>query len=197
MRSSLLLSIALASLALASPLPDIEPVEFTPRPTKTMTCDCSKVTDCAEKRPAKRSEASKACLTRDVVDSVIADVTYFLTQAAVDPAGVNSTADRIFTENLEIWSGGMKFLADVPVSIQSPLGVCSARLILDMINSWEIMSQRSLRALASWIWNTSHRTVRLSARLMSSSPAARSLGDGFVNTLTRSCCLLVALRLSR
>jgi hypothetical protein len=120
MRLSLLLSVALASVAFSSPLPDKEPVEFTPRPSKTKTCDCAKVSECPEKRNIRDERAilvdRRPCLTRHVVDSIIDRISLILAPSEDEVADVNSTARSLLTENFELFSGSIKFMTNQRVS---------------------------------------------------------------------------------
>jgi hypothetical protein len=120
MRFYLLLSVALASVAFSSPLPDREPVEFTPRPSKTKTCDCSKVSECPEKRNIRDEKAiivdRRACLTRHVVDSIIDDISLLLALSDEEEADINSTAKSLLTENFKLFSGSIKFMINQRVS---------------------------------------------------------------------------------
>jgi hypothetical protein len=110
-----LLALGLAPLALAKAIPDKEPVAFTPKPTKTKTCDCALVTESAK---LKRSDQdSEHCLTKAVVDRIVNGYKYILTQPGVNPELFNATAERMLTDDFQVFSDSILQLANIPVSI--------------------------------------------------------------------------------
>ena len=118
MRSALFLSFCFASLALSKAIPDRDPVEYTPKPTRTKTCDCAKITHSPDK--LKRAEdLSRDCVTQKIVDSIIDDYTYLLTQPGENPEQFNATATRLLTDDFQVYSDSILTLANITVSLLS------------------------------------------------------------------------------
>ena len=112
MRPALLLPLCLSPLALAKAIPDKEPVEYTPKPTKTKTCDCAKISP----KPERRSEdSSRPCLTQEVVDEFIDGSTYLLTQPGKDPEQYNAIATTWLTDDFQGYSDSILMVTNRPV----------------------------------------------------------------------------------
>ena len=119
MRSALLLSVCFASLVLSKAIPDRDPVEYTPKPTRTKTCDCAKITPSVDK--LKRAEdMSRDCVTQSIVDSIIDNYTYLLTQPGENPEHFNATAMKVLTNDFQVYSDSILTLANITVSLPFP-----------------------------------------------------------------------------
>ena len=114
-----LLPLGLASLALSKAIPDREPVKHTLKPTHTKTCRCPRVTEGAK---LKRSDDDivQNCLTMDVVDGIIDDYTYLMTQPGRNPDVFNATAEKLLTDDFMVLSESILTLGNIPVSLQHP-----------------------------------------------------------------------------
>ena len=116
MRSALLLTVCFASLALSKAIPDKDSVKYTPKPTRTKTCDCAKITHSSNK--LKRAEdISGDCVTQNIVDSIIDDYTYLLTQHGEDSEQFNATATKLLTDDFQVYSDSILTLANITVSL--------------------------------------------------------------------------------
>ena len=109
MGSALLLSISFAALAFSKAVPEKDPIESTLKSTITYSAHNVK----------RAGDMSIDCVTQGIVDGIIDDYTYLLTQPGENPELFNATATRLLSDDFHVYSDSIFTLANITVSLLS------------------------------------------------------------------------------